>query len=94
MNRNDLKKKMCDRFPHIQKTDIDMLVHYLFHEIETGLAKGEQLNIRGIGTIKTQIRKAKAVQDITRGKGFYIPERKTLKILPSKKLIEKLNKTP
>ncbi len=53
-------------------------------------SKGESIFLRGFGTYRVVVRKAKTGQDITRKKTIHIPERRTVKFIPSKTLKDKM----
>jgi len=54
--------------------------------IKAALISGQNIEIRGFGVWKTKVRKARAAQDICRGKTIQLPGRLAIIFKPSKKL--------
>ena len=62
-----------------------------FDAIEKALCKGESVYIRGFGTIKTYITKERKARNIYKRTTVVIPARRTVKLVVSKQLKEKMN---
>ena len=58
---------------------------------EKALCKGESVYIRGFGTIKTYITKERKARNIYKRTTVIIPARRTVKLVVSKQLKEKMN---
>ena len=74
----------------ISRSQAIQAVDCAFDAIET-LCKGESVYIRGFGTIKTYITKERKARNIYKRTTVIIPARRTVKLVVSKQLKEKMN---
>lgn len=75
----------------ISRSQAIQSVDCAFDAIEKALCKGESVYIRGFGTIKTYITKERKARNIYKRTTVIIPARRTVKLVVSKQLKEKMN---
>jgi DNA-binding protein HU-beta len=75
----------------ISRSQAIKAVDCAFDAIEKALCKGENVYIRGFGTIKTYITKERKARNIYKRTTVIIPARRTVKLVVSKQLKEKMN---
>jgi integration host factor subunit beta len=59
MVKNDLVRDLVKAFPGITKRDMTTVVNTLFESMAQGLARGETVEVRGMGRFKTRRHKAR-----------------------------------
>ena len=91
MVRSELESKLAEQNPNILRKDIEKIVDIILIEISEALAKGESIEIRGFGSYKVKIRKARIGRNPKNSKTIKIPEKKAIKWKMSKTLFKKLN---
>jgi DNA-binding protein HU-beta len=75
----------------ISRSQAIKAVDCAFDAIEKALCKGENVYIRGFGTIKTYITKERKARNIYKRTTVVIPAKRTVKLVVSKQLKEKMN---
>lgn len=89
MKKSDITKKVKNELKFTNKEYSD-LTQKIFNDITEALIRGEKVKIRGFGTFKIKINKAKnGVNPKTREK-IRIPSRRAIKFSVSKPLKEKV----
>ena len=71
----------------ISKSDMHLAVDGVFAVIESYLAQGDRIEIRGLGVLEVVERAPKIAQDIYRGEAVYLAATKTIKFKPSRLLL-------
>ena len=92
MVRSELIQKLCDQHPNLLRKDIEKILEIIFLEITEALCRGENIEIRGFGTYKTTIRKARTGRNPKNGNLVQIPEKTAIKWKMSKTFFNRLNK--
>tara|TARA_Y100000590_G_C15467192_1_gene918718 strand:- start:314 stop:598 length:285 start_codon:yes stop_codon:yes gene_type:complete len=92
MVRSELLQKLCNLNPNILRRDIEKILDIIFAEILEALCRGENIEIRGFGTYKTTIRKARTGRNPKNGNLVQIPEKTAIKWKMSKTFFNRLNK--
>tara|TARA_Y100000590_G_scaffold8323_1_gene10430 strand:- start:9382 stop:9666 length:285 start_codon:yes stop_codon:yes gene_type:complete len=83
---------MCNLNPNILKKDLEKILEIIFFEITDALSRGDNVEIRGFGTYKVVIRKARVGRNPKNSELVKIPEKKAIKWKMSKIFFNKLNK--
>jgi integration host factor subunit beta len=60
MLRPDLVRRIHAQNPHLQRREVETVVHVIFDEITATLARGDRIELRGFGTFSVKIREAYA----------------------------------
>ena len=92
MVRSELLQKMCNLHPNILRQDVEKIFETIFLEFTKALCKGENIEIRGFGTYKIKMRKARIGRNPKTEKTIQIPEKKAIKWKMSKTMHKRLNK--
>ena len=92
MVRSELLQKMCNLYPNIIRKDLEKIIEYTFTEIIESLREGGNIEIRGFGTFKTKIRKARIGRNPKTKEQTVISARRVIKFKPSDLLKRKINK--
>ena len=91
MVRSELESKLAEQNPNILRKDIEKIVNVILIAISEALVKGENIEIRGFGSYKVKIRKARIGRNPKNSKTIKIPEKKAIKWKMSKTLFNKIN---
>ena len=91
MVKSELIQKLCDTHPNIIRKDIKKIVEIIIFEMIEALRRGEAIEIRGWGRIKTVIRKARVGRNPKNFKTVQISRKKAIKWKMSKILYNRLN---
>ena len=92
MVRSELVTKLANQYPNILRKDIEKIISVIFSEITDALSRGENVEIRGWGTLKVKIRKARMGRNPKSSETIQIPAKKAVKWKMSKTLFNRLNK--
>jgi len=92
MVRSELVTKLANQYPNIFRKDIEKIINVIFSEITYALSRGENVEIRGWGTLKVKIRKARMGRNPKSSDTIQIPAKKAVKWKMSKTLFNRLNK--
>ena len=93
MVKSELVQKFCNMYPNLLRKDVERILDIIISEIIEALKRDEMVQIRGWGTIKTTIRKARIGRNPKTGeKNIQIPEKKAIKWKMSKTMYKRLNK--
>ena len=92
MVKSELLQKMCNHYPNILRKDLEKILEIIFFEITDALSRGDNVEIRGFGTYKVVIRKARVGRNPKNSELVKIPEKKAIKWKMSKIFFNKLNK--
>ena len=92
MVRSELLQKLCNMHPNILRKDMEKILDIVFTEIVEALNRGENIEIRGFGSYKVKLRKARLGRNPKNSEPVQIPEKKAIKWKMSKILYKRLNK--
>ena len=92
MVRSELLQKLCDLNPNILRKDIEKILEIILFEIVEALCRGENIEIRGFGILKTTVKKARIGRNPKNAELVQIPEKRAIKWKMSKTFFKRLNK--
>ena len=92
MVRSELLQKMCNLYPNVLRKDIERILNIIVSEITEALKRDEMVQIRGWGTMKIAIRKARLARNPKNSETVQIPEKKAIKWKMGKAFFDRLNK--
>ena len=92
MIKSELVQKFCNMYPNLLRKDVEKILEIVFSEITKALCRGENIEIRGFGTYKITMRKARIGRNPKTAKTIQIPAKKAIKWKMSKILFKRLNK--
>ena len=91
MTKSELIQRLAEANPHLYQRDVERIVTTIFEEITAALARGDRVELRGLGAFSVKERAARVGRNPRTGDPVqvaakYIPYFKT-----GKQLREKLN---
>lgn len=92
MIKQDLIEHLLDL--EIPRAHATLAVNEVVSKISEALSNGDSVYLRGLGTLKVRTAKAKTARDIRRGVFVTVPERRSVKFIPSKAILSSLNESP
>jgi len=92
MVRSELLRKLCNNHPNLRRKDLEKIFKIIFFEISEAFCRGENVEIRGFGTYKIVIRKARIGRNPKNSESIQIPEKKAIKWKMSKTFFNRMNK--
>jgi len=92
MVRSELVTKLAYQYPNILRKDIEKIIEVIFSEITAALRRGDGIEIRGFGSYKIVMRKARIGRNPRNAETIQIPAKKAIKWKMSKILFNRLNK--
>ena len=92
MVRSELLQKLCNLYPNILRKDIKKILEIIFHELTEALCRGDNIEIRGFGVLKTTVKKARIGRNPKNAELVQIPEKRAIKWKMSKTFFNRLNK--
>ena len=92
MIKSELVQKFCNMYPNLLRKDVEKILEIVFSEITKALCRGENIEIRGFGTYKITMRKARIGRNPKTAKTIQIPAKKAIKWKMSKTMYKRLNK--
>ena len=92
MVRSELLQKMCNLHPDILARDMEKIFEIIFIEFTNAFCRNENIEIRGFGSYKVAIRKARVGRNPKNSEMVQIPEKKAIKWKMSKTFFNRLNK--
>jgi len=91
MTKNDLSEKIWNRYEELTKKESKEIIDLLMKEIKNALKNNDSVELRGFGTFKTKIRKARTARNPHTGEQIEVPRKKVPYFKPSTKFKEKVN---
>jgi integration host factor subunit beta len=76
----------------LNKKDVEKLVDMMFDEIISALNDGDKVELRGFGSFRTRVRRARKGRNPKTGEAIEIPAKKVAYFTPGRELKELLNK--
>ena len=92
MVRSELLQKLCNLYPNLLRKDIKKILEIIFHELTEALCRGDNIEIRGFGILKTTVKKARIGRNPKNSESVQIPEKRAIKWKMSKTFFNRLNK--
>lgn len=90
MKRQDIIDQVV-RKTELTSREATQAVEAVIAVFEESIVKGESIYLRGFATFKQVIRKAKKVRNISAGHSMEMPARRSVKLILSKELKDKMN---
>jgi integration host factor subunit beta len=92
MVKSELVQKLCNMHPNVLRKDIEKVLETIFLEMVESLCNGKNIEIRGFGSYKVVVKKARKGRNPKNSQSVQIQEKKAIKWKMSKILFNKLNK--
>lgn len=91
MTKNDIAVELCKRIPDLQKSTSLHVVEGITDILSDAFARGENVYLRGFGTIEVKTTKEKKARNINAGTTVVVPAQRTVKFKISNQLKKRLN---
>ena len=91
MLKSDLLSNISNKYPSLNKNDLETIFNLFFKKIIDGLAGNNKVEIRGFGTFTKKINKAKFVRNPKTNQKIYKEENYKIHFKIGKTLHKKLN---
>jgi len=86
MKKSDLLNRLYERFPEYPKTEIAKVLNGTFDAMIDALARGERIEIRGLGSFKVKERKSEKARNPKTGEIIQLKSKKVVHFKMGKKL--------
>lgn len=91
MTKNDIAVELCNRIPDLPKSTALHVVEGVTDILSDAFCRGENVYLRGFGTMEVKTTKEKKARNINAGTIVVIPAQRTVKFRLSKQLKNRLN---
>ena len=91
MTKSELVERVASRTQHASKRDIEAVVDTLFGSMTEALARGERIEIRGFGSLRVRVLKAREGFNPKTREPIQIPARRKPLFRAAKELRERIN---
>lgn len=91
MTKNDIATELCKRIPDLQKSTSLHVVEGITDILSDAFSRGENVYLRGFGTMEVKTTKEKKARNINAGTTVIIPAQRTVKFKLSKQLKNRMN---
>ena len=92
MVRSQLCQTMCNLYPSMLRKDIETIISLIFEEMTEALCRGDEIQIRHFGILKTTLRKARMGRNPKTSSMVSIPQKRAIRWKMSKTFFNRLNK--
>ncbi len=92
MTKSELIKKVSDKLPYLAKKDVQTIVNTIFQNMSDALSRGEGIEIRGFGSFRVKIRRAKDGRNPKTGETVRVPKKRIPFFKVGKELRERVNR--
>ena len=93
MSRPYLIKKLKEKFPDLNKLELQKILDTFNESIESALKNNKNVELRGFGTFfLKKIKEKYSARNPKTGETIYVPEKNKIRFRPTKKLKEVINK--
>lgn len=91
MTKNDIAVELCNRIPELAKSNALHVVDGMAEILSDAFSRGENVYLRGFGTMEVKTTKEKKARNINAGTTVVIPAQRTVKFKLSKELKKRMN---
>ena len=91
MTKTELVRHVVRRFPYMTREDAEMIVDTIFDSMADALARGDDIEIRGFGSLRVKDRGARVGRNPKTGESVHIPAKKLPLFRIGRELNERIN---
>lgn len=91
MTKNDIAARLCRRIPDLPKSTALHVVEGITEILTEAFISGDNVYLRGFGTLEVRTTKEKKARDINAGTTVIVPARRTVKFRISNQLKNRMN---
>lgn len=92
MTKSELIKKVSGKLPYLAKKDVQTIVNTIFQNMSDALSRGEGIEIRGFGSFRVKVRRAKDGRNPKTGETVRVPKKRIPFFKVGKELRERVNR--
>jgi integration host factor subunit beta len=89
--RTELIDRVAISNPHLRQHDVEMIVRTIFKEITAAMARGDRVELRGIGTFSVRARRGRPARNPKSGAAIVVPEKRFPHFRTGKRMQVRLN---
>jgi integration host factor subunit beta len=93
--RTVLRTGLIDRVaianPQLRLREVEMTIRTFFEEITAALARGDRVELRGMGTFSVRARRGRSARNPRSGVAIVVPEKRVPYFKPGKRMQKRLN---
>ena len=93
-----IKARLIDRIaianPHLRRSDAERTVNAILEEISAALARGDRVELRGVGAFTVRVRRGRPGRNPRSGAEVAVPEKRVPFFKPGKPMHDRLNRAP
>ena len=93
MTKTELVTHVAGRLPYMTREDAEIIVDTIFDRMADALARGDDVEIRGFGSLRAKNRRAREGRNPKTGESVHIPAKKLPLFKIGKDLQERINQT-
>ncbi len=89
--KSELLKQLKKSYPNFSSKLLDRLISIVLNEIKRALRRGDNVEIRGWGTMSVKTQRASIRRNPRTGQKVAVPEKKVIRWKQSKDMFKKIN---
>jgi integration host factor subunit beta len=89
--KTELIQRVAGMNPHLRAGDAEKIVNTIFGEMIAAMARGDRVELRGIGIFTVRVRPSRPGRNPKTGAEVVVPERRVPHFKPGKPMHERLN---
>jgi integration host factor subunit beta len=89
--KTELIQRVAGMNPHLRVRDAEKIVNTIFGEMIAAMARGDRVELRGIGIFTVRVRPGRPGRNPKTGAEVVLPERRVPHFKPGKPMHERLN---
>ena len=93
MLRSDIIQKMADTLEHFPAKDVEMGVHEMLDCMTDWLARGQRIEIRGFGSLKSHVRHARKAHNPKTGAAVFTTDTRAPYFRQGKAMKKRVNQS-
>lgn len=91
MTKSELVQALSEKFPELEKRDVELAVNCMLRQMTDTLAQGEQIEIRGFGGFSLHHRTPRTARNPKTGEAINLPAKMAIRFKPGKEMRDRVN---
>ena|SRR5208282_5239187 len=91
MVKSELVQRIAAHSPHLFTRDVEKAVNAILHQIESAMARGDRVELRGFGAFTVKVRRSRVGRNPRTGTVVHVPEKVIPAFKTGKELRDRLN---
>ncbi|HEY8096097.1 MAG TPA: integration host factor subunit beta [Methylobacter sp.] len=93
MTKSELVQVLSDKFPELEKRDVELAVNCMLGQMTNSLTQGERIEIRGFGSFNLHHRPPRVGRNPKTGEAVNLPAKLAVDFKPGKEMRDRINAT-